>query len=63
LAELLRYPRVAGWQIPDPLRGYFQMLAEVSARVPVLVAEIPWGPPFDPGIAPALLREIGFRQA
>lgn len=63
LTELLRYPRVIGWQIPDPLRGYFRVLGEVSARIPVYVAEIPWGPPFDPGIATALLTEIGLLQA
>jgi hypothetical protein len=63
LTELLRYPRVTGWQIREPLRAYFHALGEVSARVPVHVAEIPWGPPFDPGIASALLAEIGFPRA
>jgi hypothetical protein len=37
----------------------FTMQGEVAHRVPVYRAAIPWGPPFDPSIAP-LLRELAF---
>lgn len=63
LVELLRYPRVVGWHLPDPIRTFFRVAGEVSLRVPVHVAEIPWGPPFGPETASALLRETGIQPA
>jgi hypothetical protein len=55
LFTLLSFPRVHGWQREDVLSRDFSTLAEVANRVPVYDVTIPWGPPFDPAVAAALL--------
>jgi hypothetical protein len=54
LFALLSFPRVHGWQRPDVLTRDFSALTDVVNRVPTYDATIPWGPPFDPGVADAL---------
>jgi hypothetical protein len=58
LVSLLALPRVYGWRDPDVLNRTFSALAQVVNRVPVYAATIPWGPPFDPTIAPTLAELI-----
>ena len=55
LFALLSFPRVHGWQRSDVLTRDFSALADVVNRVPIYDATIPWGPPFDPDVADALL--------
>jgi hypothetical protein len=61
LLELVRYPRIVGWQTEKPLRSQFRGFSRIATTVPVFSAEIPWGPPFQPEIAERLLRSTGFR--
>lgn len=51
LPALLSFPRVHGWRKPEVLQREFTALAQLSARLPVHEATIPWGPPFAPGLA------------
>lgn len=46
LTVLLGCPRVLGWRRADVLARDFQTLAALVDTVPVLVATVPWGPPF-----------------
>ena len=55
LFALLSFPRVHGWQRSDVLTRDFSTLTDVVNRVPIYDATIPWGPPFDPDVADALL--------
>ena len=54
LMALLSFPRIAGWTKPDVLERQFRTLGQLAAAVPVHTATIPWGPPFDDAVAPAL---------
>jgi hypothetical protein len=58
LVSLLSYPRVLGWQETAPVLRHFQVCADVAERVPVFKATIPWGPPFEPDLAHALIERI-----
>jgi hypothetical protein len=58
LFALLSIPRVYGWRDPDVLRRDFTTLSALVNKVPVLDVVIPWGPPFDPSVAPALARLV-----
>jgi hypothetical protein len=58
LVELGRYPRVLGWKTPEVRTARFRMLAGLVKAVPVVRVRIPWGPPFDPGLADRL-RALG----
>jgi hypothetical protein len=49
--RLLLAPRVAGWRAPEALRAQFRAAAELAEQVPVLRADIPWGPPFRTDLA------------
>jgi len=52
---LSRYPRVIGWRARDPLCAQFKAYTRLATQVPVYRADVPWGPPFDPGVASELL--------
>ena len=54
LFTMLGFPRVHGWSDPGVLQRDFETITAVLNDVPVYEAEIPWGPPFDPQIAPAI---------
>ncbi|WP_250447388.1 hypothetical protein [Actinotalea sp. C106] len=58
LLDLLSFPRLLGWKDPAVQRGHLAHLAAIVAQVPVYHAHVPWGPPFDPGIAAALRARI-----
>lgn len=59
---VMAYPRIYGWRRPDVLTREFTTLGQLANQVPVYHATIPWGPPFSPDVATALItlaqREI-----
>jgi hypothetical protein len=57
--ELLSYPRLTRWQTPEQIGRLFQLTADVAAAVPVYRALVPWGPPFQPGLAEELFAGVG----
>ncbi|HTE19594.1 MAG TPA: hypothetical protein VK689_14595, partial [Armatimonadota bacterium] len=56
LLVLNGHARVTGWQTAAAHRARFEAYGEIARRVPLYAAEIPWGPPFQASLAPALLR-------
>lgn len=58
LMELVRYPRVVGWEVGEPTRQFFRVAYDVARTVPVFRATIPWGPPFDAAIPRLLLEAV-----
>lgn len=52
--DLLGFPRLLGWRDPAYLGRHLGEVAALVARVPMLRAHVPWGPPFSPRIAPGL---------
>jgi hypothetical protein len=50
--DLLGFPRLLGWRDPAYLARHLGEVAALVARVPLLRARVPWGPPFSPRIAP-----------
>jgi len=56
LLEMLRYPRFHGWQDPALQADQLAHAAAVARGVPVLVADVPWGPPFAPDLGAQLGR-------
>jgi hypothetical protein len=62
LLTLVRYPRLLGW-VDEPTHArLFANLATLCERVPLYVADIPWGPPFPAGIVADLVAGIGIGQ-
>lgn len=59
LLAMLSFPRLLGWRDPDVLARHVHQLGEVVDRVPVYVAELPWGPPFQPDVAARVLDQVG----
>ncbi|NHC16239.1 hypothetical protein [Motilibacter deserti] len=59
LGALGAAPRVVGWSEPEASRRQFEGLADLCLRVPVLEADLPWGPPFPAGMADGLLAAAG----
>jgi hypothetical protein len=59
LVELSRHPRLGGWRAPQPVRLLFELSAGLAESVAVFRAKVPWGPPFQPGLAPRLLSAVG----
>lgn len=55
---LLRCLRLAGWQDEGIATEHFAAMVAVSRCVPVVAAEIPWGPPFDSAISAQLLGAV-----
>ena len=62
---LLAFPRIHGWCRPDVLSRDFAAISQIVNTVPVYDVTIPWGPPFDPGVARSLsaLRVAAAGQA
>ena len=60
---LVRYPRILGWQDPRVQAQQFEHLATLAERVPVYLADVPWGPPFADDLAPRLLDAVGLAPA
>ena len=58
MTTLLRFPRLSGWTEPRRLAEQFSLVGDLAARVPVLLAELPWGPPFAPSLADELVASL-----
>lgn len=43
---LARFPRLEGWRLPRVVERQLEGSTRLAERVPVYVAQIPWGPPF-----------------
>jgi hypothetical protein len=56
---LLAFPRVHGWCRPDVLSRDFAAISRIADTIPVYDVTIPWGPPFDPGVARSLAALAG----
>lgn len=56
---LSQFPRLVGWEDDTVLRRQFQQLGDLIDRVPVYLAQLPWGPPFAPGLAASVRHELG----
>jgi hypothetical protein len=52
---LAQYQRIEGWTSPVLLRAQFGAISAVVRSVPVLAMRVPWGPPFQPGLAVEVL--------
>ena len=61
--ELLSYPRLTRWQTPEQIGRLFRLTADVAAVVPVYRALVPWGPPFQPGLAEEIFASVGLDAA
>lgn len=55
LLGMLSCPRINGWRRSVEIGRDFAVLADIANAVPTFAAIVPWGPPFDPGIAVTLL--------
>lgn len=58
LLRLSSYPRVLGWTDPSTMAHTFQALGDLVERIPILEAEIPWGPPFAPDTLTDLVAAV-----
>ncbi|WP_210502835.1 phosphoenolpyruvate carboxykinase (ATP) [Nocardioides xinjiangensis] len=56
--SLLSFPRILGIRDQRMLAGQFAQVTDLAARVPVFVADVPWGPPFEPHLATRLLTAL-----
>jgi hypothetical protein len=56
LFAILATPRVHGWRDKAVLAREFDMLGALVNSVPVFVATVPWGPPFDPDVARSITK-------
>ncbi len=54
------FPRLPGWVDTDVLAHQFNRLADLVERVPVYLAVVPWGPPFDADTGTQLLDRLGW---
>jgi hypothetical protein len=58
LFAVLGFPRLAGWRDADVVGRQFEATADLVERVPVLVARVPWGPPFRHGLGAELVSAL-----
>ncbi|CAM3724721.1 hypothetical protein [Isoptericola cucumis] len=58
LLELLHYPRLHGWRDARLQSEQLGHMADVARGVPVLVADVPWGPPFGPTLGARLAEAV-----
>lgn len=58
LMRLTRFPRIAGWKDHRILATNFRWTARIAREIPGYEAIVPWGPPFRPEVANALLRML-----
>lgn len=56
---LSQFPRLLGWEDAEVLARQFRQLGEITERVPIYVAKLPWGPPFAPGLAVEVRAAVG----
>jgi hypothetical protein len=58
LMAVLSFPRLMGWQHPLILGRIFAQVGWLVGSVPVVVAKVPWGPPFRKDLRPRLTDAI-----
>lgn len=63
LLLLSRFPRLLGWTDTEAIRRQFYQLADVVTKVPVHLAELPWGPPFSDDMVDSVLEGLGLSIA
>lgn len=56
--SLLSFPRILGLRDQAMLTAQLGQMSEVAERVPVLMADVPWGPPFQPDLPGRLLAAL-----
>lgn len=59
---LARFPRLEGWRLPRVVATQLEGSTRVAERVPVYVAQIPWGPPFPSAPIEELLSAVAPRR-
>lgn len=47
---LMTFPRLMGWRSEPARRDLLTAASAIATRVPVVIAEVPWGPPFENGL-------------
>lgn len=62
LIVLSQFPRLPGWVDIEVLRQQFDLLADLVDRVPVYMAQVPWGPPFVGDVGDQLLEALGWTR-
>lgn len=55
---LMRFPRLSQWRDHAVTAQHFADLVRLTARVPVLLARVPWGPPFRPDVVEDLIGTV-----
>ncbi len=55
---LINLPRLLGWRDQSIVAGHFAQVSRIVERVPVVVARVPWGPPFAKSLASELRSGI-----
>jgi hypothetical protein len=58
LFAVLSFPRLVGWHDPAVVQNQFAATSELLSRVPVVIARVPWGPPFQPDIPANLVDAL-----
>ena len=58
LLVLLGFPRLPGWTDELVVQRQFDGLAALVSQVPILTANVPWGPPFSPSLSRELLDAV-----
>lgn len=53
-----RFPRLEGWRLPRVVETQLDGSTRLADRVPVYMAEIPWGPPFPSATIEELLSAV-----
>lgn len=55
---LLRSPRLAGLASGEILAQQFRLTGDLVSTTPVFLADVPWGPPFDPTVPEQVLEGL-----
>ncbi|HUC36557.1 MAG TPA: hypothetical protein VMR97_05485 [Acidimicrobiales bacterium] len=55
---LSAFPRLEGWRSAKVIESQLDGLSRLTGSVPVFVASVPWGPPFDDTVVEALLGAV-----
>jgi hypothetical protein len=59
LLTLSGFPRLVGWEDPETHALQFHHLATICEQISVYEADVPWGPPFPPGVAQTIFEAVG----
>ena len=58
LMAVLSFARLMGWRDPEVLNRIFTQVGWLVSQVPVVMANVPWGPPFAPDLTARLTCAI-----